>query len=178
MNRSTLLLLITFLVLTACTKYDEGPKISLRRDFKKFLGTWHIDKFYVNGFDSTASLKKEYGDSLYIKYYTKYKDNYYQEAYNDIYLFKRINEVVYYFKYYYLINSSDNFEIYNKNEVYGIALNSTGILGVENHNGWVTWKIKRLTKKEMNLEAIDNSNTLFRLEMTKVLDNGYVLQKQ
>jgi|GEM_PF-6541150 len=88
MNRNTLLFLITFLALTACTKYDEGPKISLRRNFKKFLGTWHINKFYVNGIDSTASFKNEYGDSLYFKYYMKSKEVDYQERANDIYLFK------------------------------------------------------------------------------------------
>ena len=52
----TLLLLIVFL--TSCKKYDEGPWISLNSKEKRLVGTWEVEKFTVNGYDSTHYFRK------------------------------------------------------------------------------------------------------------------------
>lgn len=176
MNRNILFFLITFFALTACTKYDEGPKISLRRDFKKFLGTWHIDKFYVNDIDSTASFKNENGDSLYFKEFTKKEDSYYQEGYNNIYLFKKVNELISITKYGYIVHDN-RFVIFIKSDGSSCShIDQHPILGIRHHFGRVSWEIKRLSMKELFMEATDTLNNRFRIEMTKLLNNGYVVK--
>lgn len=52
----TLLLLIVFLI--SCKKYDEGPWISFNSKDKRLIGTWEVEKFTVNGYDSTHYFRK------------------------------------------------------------------------------------------------------------------------
>ncbi len=52
----TLLLLIVFL--TSCKKYDEGPWISFNSKEKRLVGTWEVEKFTVDGYDSTHYFRK------------------------------------------------------------------------------------------------------------------------
>ena len=52
------ILLFTVLLLASCKKYDEGPWISFRSKEKRIIGTWEVQAFYVNGYDSTQFFRK------------------------------------------------------------------------------------------------------------------------
>ena len=39
---------------SSCSKYEEGPGISLRSKKSRLVGEWRIDKMYINDQDATA----------------------------------------------------------------------------------------------------------------------------
>ena len=170
MKKTIFILLVGIISLTACRKEPSTRRY-------KFLGTWHIDKFYVNDIDSTASFHSQFGDSLYFKYYLKNtKEDDYLLRDNDIYLFKRIHNLVCYYKYSYLRKLSYGLEIHQKDECCSASLSTNTIIGVRNVGKYVLWRIKKLTNKKLNMEASDTLNNKNSIEMTKVLNNGHVLK--
>jgi hypothetical protein len=48
-SNNILLLLIIFTITYACTKYEEGPAISLRTKTNRITGTWEINEILKNG---------------------------------------------------------------------------------------------------------------------------------
>jgi len=50
--------LFILLLISSCKKYDEGPWISFRTKEKRIIGTWEVNKFYVNGNDSSQFFLK------------------------------------------------------------------------------------------------------------------------
>ena len=58
MPRITIYLFLFILLFTSCKKYDEGPWISFNSKDKRLIGTWELEKFIVNGYDSTHYFRK------------------------------------------------------------------------------------------------------------------------
>ena len=56
-----LLSLSGFLFITSCKKYEEGPLLSFRTVNGRLEGTWEIEKYLVNGIDSTQLYKDSCG---------------------------------------------------------------------------------------------------------------------
>ncbi len=55
----TIIIMIAFVTLSGCQKYEEGPNITIRSFKKRLEGTYRIDGFEVNGVDMLDSLKTE-----------------------------------------------------------------------------------------------------------------------
>jgi len=53
------LVIICFFLIT-CKKYKEGPLISFRKPETRITGEWDIDKFFINGNDSTYVFANKY----------------------------------------------------------------------------------------------------------------------
>jgi hypothetical protein len=53
--------LISTVVFTSCSKYPDGPKISLRSKKARLAGDWKIDKATYNDEDITEDLKDGWG---------------------------------------------------------------------------------------------------------------------
>jgi hypothetical protein len=49
------------MALSACKKYPEGPLISFRSAKNRVVGTWNVDKFYINSVDSTDEYNQKLG---------------------------------------------------------------------------------------------------------------------
>jgi hypothetical protein len=64
MKRVLFFFLLT-IVFFACNKYEEGPSFSLRTKKHRLVNTWAIDKYYVNGSDSTVAFLTEYVNYIY-----------------------------------------------------------------------------------------------------------------
>lgn len=47
--------ILLFLLLGSCTKYDEGPVFSIRSKIRATTGHWRIEKYYINGVDSSQT---------------------------------------------------------------------------------------------------------------------------
>ena len=45
----------------ACKKYSDGPLLSLRSAKSRIVGTWKIDKLYIDGIDSTDEYIQKFG---------------------------------------------------------------------------------------------------------------------
>ncbi len=58
---------IVFLLLTGCTKYDEGPVMSLYSKGKRVAGNWYYDRVLINGEDSTEHYRMQRLDFIYFK---------------------------------------------------------------------------------------------------------------
>lgn len=57
--------LVTVIFMTACSKYDEGPFISLKSPEKRILGLWEITELLVDNVDFTSVYQE---DSVYVKF--------------------------------------------------------------------------------------------------------------
>lgn len=49
------LLLLVFLFLYGCKKYEDGPSLSLRPKKWRLSGSWHVEQMLVNGQDMTSA---------------------------------------------------------------------------------------------------------------------------
>lgn len=58
MPRITIYLFLFILLFSSCKKYDEGPWISFYSKDKRLIGTWEVEKFTVNGYDSSHYFRK------------------------------------------------------------------------------------------------------------------------
>jgi len=61
MKSSKLYLLTLFalslLLINSCKKYEDGPLLSLHTKKHRIMGTWDVEYFSINNFDSTSYLK-------------------------------------------------------------------------------------------------------------------------
>lgn len=60
---AVVLLLATLAPISSCSKYEEGPSISLRTKKARITNEWKLDEFKVNGED-VSSLIKMVGDFI------------------------------------------------------------------------------------------------------------------
>lgn len=68
-----------FSAFMSCSKYEEGPKISLRSKEARVENTWKVEKYYKNGEDKTADF---FADKInYIETFTE--DNKWSLSYTD-----------------------------------------------------------------------------------------------
>jgi len=54
-SKYILLFLLLAFCFTDCKKYPEGPWISLRSKEKRLLGNWKVQKYLIDGVDSTST---------------------------------------------------------------------------------------------------------------------------
>ena len=64
--RITLAIFLGMLILSACNKYPDGPKLSLRSKMARARGEWSIDKVIENGNDVTNVFFSFYPNYLMI----------------------------------------------------------------------------------------------------------------
>lgn len=61
MKKKVLLMVAAILVLASCSKYEEGPALSLRSKTSRLCGSWKLSELYVNGAlqENTANTRWE-----------------------------------------------------------------------------------------------------------------------
>jgi hypothetical protein len=155
------------MALSACKKYPEGPLISFRSSLKRVVGTWNVDKFYINNGDSTS----EYVQKLNCKIeFTKDINN------EGIYIVKLISTDGKILNgYWYLSSPNREHDI----SFYGIEIvfdedtsfKSVGLIGGGSKNGYSElFSILRLTNREFKFEETSSYNNFgktYLLELKK-----------
>ncbi len=63
--KNMILLSTLILLVSACSRYDEGPMLSLRSPEKRLLGLWEITELKVNDIDLISAYRE---DSAYVKF--------------------------------------------------------------------------------------------------------------
>ncbi|NTW31457.1 MAG: hypothetical protein HGB12_02335 [Bacteroidetes bacterium] len=53
--------LSAFVLFFACGRYEDGPEFSLRSVKNRITGSWKVDKFYIDGIDSTDEFNSKLG---------------------------------------------------------------------------------------------------------------------
>lgn len=162
MKKSIIILFISTLLMSflgSCKKYDEGPWISLRSKEKRMSGEWEVQKFLVNGYDST-------------NYFNKYDNAHFIfNPYNNGRLVLSCFDKSANPKPIIVLNGKWEW-ISNKNK---ININYTSSSGAEDNpfelcpfiiNNPTDWEIKRLTNSEFYLEA-NCDGEFFRLELKR-----------
>jgi len=146
--KTKLLILLIILGLAACTKYDEGPKISFRNTHHLLLGHWVVSKYVVNSIDST----EYYLDhrACVINIYHDFDDYFNLVNCKDVSLYNTVGMAGFW-----LLDK-------NKNKIVFYATDFENYWSLFN----TTLFIKRLTKDELFLETYLNQNH-YRLELTK-----------
>lgn len=174
-----ILIFISTLLLFNCKKYDEDGKRSWHKPEKRIIGTWYLKEFLVDGADSTYTwyekktsdvtdtIKWQLIDARFTFDYDKNGNNidvYLKNAYvnnslNWIYTalhlkgkwsFENKKQVL-------VFDSNYNYEKQS------IIMISFSIFG----NVTDLWDIKKLTDKEIILEAYSNTNKNLRLKLQK-----------
>ncbi len=174
----TILCSLTLIVFfTTCKKYDEDGKRSWHKPERRVEGTWYLKEFLVDGADSVYTwYEKKTSDPLdTIKWQlfdARFKFVYDSEKELDAYL---PNVVVHsgLLKFYYfhfsgkwnLKNSQKQLDFDSQYSFYkqGVVFTSFSIFG----DVTGVWEIKKLTDKEMILEADRNDNKHLRLKFQK-----------
>jgi hypothetical protein len=141
--RNTILLLVasTFILTGSCKKYPDGPLISLRTKEHRIAGTWDVEYFSINGFDSTSYLKSQ---PFYGMYFFGIKNGNYIVA-----------PALYGHEYPYLASGSWTLKNHKKDiEItFGIDDLYSGQIGPY-RSKFAIWEIRRLTETEMWLRTI------------------------
>lgn len=161
MKKTISILIISALLFSlfgSCKKYDEGPLISFRSKEKRMMGTWQIEHYFVNGYDSSS-------------YFTQYDSPLVQFDANRVYF--TIQD-------FYTLNPKTSKWIdaewnWANNDEYilmdfiepGHLENEWLNTGPFNIGGTVNWEIKKLKTKELILETT-YSNVLYRLEFGRL----------
>ncbi len=152
MKKIILVLIIITTILESCKKFPDGPCISFRSVIKRIEGTYKVDKFFINGADSTTEFNTKLGCEIeFSKTTTSYNPGGY---------------------YVYLINCNNGksytgdwaYAEHNSNFYIGFIVDSTmqngiGPFGYGRTDAGI--KILRLTDKEFNFEAFDPGGGLW-----------------
>lgn len=143
----------------SCKKYEEGPSFSLKTVKARLSGEWQIEKYTVNGIDSTELIWNDYrycstlgiNSLTFAKKSVNYKTFYISGKYlysyggsGKINLINNKNYIVFTFNY------------LPKNTTYPTCLSEKNI----------EWKIIKLYDKAMSLEALIEPNK-YRLDFIK-----------
>ena len=64
-----LFIVIAFITSSSCKKYPDGPLLSLHSKEHRIVGTWIVDYYSINGYDSTSYLQGQpyYGKYIFYK---------------------------------------------------------------------------------------------------------------
>jgi hypothetical protein len=154
MKKYFFMLFIAVLLLDAC-KYEHGPFLSCRTKTQRITGVWDVDKYLVDGADSTRQItrQKEYlpwkfgiekGEASWIASAQSNSD------------YSKIG--------FWSFDEKKNKLMMN---TYGAGLRSVGPIGVNNTE--FSWKITKLTNTKMWLETIYNGKK-FELQYKKLQD--------
>ena len=66
-----LFIVIAFITSSSCKKYPDGPLLSLHSKEHRIVGTWIVDYYSINGYDSTSYLQSQLYYGKYIFYSKK-----------------------------------------------------------------------------------------------------------
>lgn len=142
--RNLIFVLLTLFV-ASCGKYDEGPNFSLRSKKARLVGTWELEKLYING--TLQSFSANSYTNLEIK---KNKDTFTLNSFDAL-------------SGQYTVQFGE-WEFVEKKEVLRLKYfdgSGTTIVHIND------WEIKRLTNKELIFEFIDTGDK-FRMEFNKL----------
>jgi hypothetical protein len=64
-NLTYLFIAFAFIVTASCKKYPDGPLLSLHSVKHRLAGTWDVEYFSINGYDSTSYLKSKIFYGMY-----------------------------------------------------------------------------------------------------------------
>jgi hypothetical protein len=128
---TSILIIVFFLVVSSCKKYPDGPLISLRSKDARLTARWQMEKYLVNGADSTEKLNP--GNSKYnIAFNHGNKPQVFTDInYNGFYEFREDKSIIRIYGFLYPLNYE-----------FGLILNDD-----------CEWKILRLTHKQLWLET-------------------------
>jgi|SRR6218665_894718 len=141
--RKTFLIFIAaiFILTAGCKKYEDGPLLSLYTKKHRVMGTWDVEYFSINGYDSTTYLKSKpfygmynfgKGETFYSIHPFLYSSNNVGFTENGQWLFT---------------DNKENIQIAFTDHS---TKSETHLGAYRDHN--VIWKITRLTEKEMWLK--------------------------
>ncbi|HNW99614.1 MAG TPA: hypothetical protein PKK00_14505 [Bacteroidales bacterium] len=145
-------LLIILIAITAlaegCKKYEEGPCFSLRSAKKRMTGTWKIDKFYINGIDSTIEYFSKLGCKI------EFTNEVYNLADNNNWKLKLTNCITdkVYLGFWYFYNEKNKININFLADSSFLITNSIGPFGNDRN---AIWTILRLSNKELKIKVED-----------------------
>lgn len=151
--------LIGFLFL-GCKKYPEDGKISLQTVKHRLIkGEWKLQKFYINGSDSSQHVYSSFVDA---------NGNLYEWKYFNCTLDLLKEESREHYKSYQATGSLGVHIWYLSDKKDYLFLGITGekVFGIDNP---VVWVIKKLTKEELIITADKNGNT-YEIEFKKHLN--------
>ncbi|NTW31456.1 MAG: hypothetical protein HGB12_02330 [Bacteroidetes bacterium] len=142
--KKAIYILFFAIILIACGKtYDDGPSITFRSAKNRIVGTWKVDKFYIDGADSTDEFNSKLGCQI------EFLKDPFPQSYKCFKLYlKQCNDNAIYSGYWCFLSST------NKNKVQidllkdTTFINAIGTFGSERYGRWT---ILKLTNKELNL---------------------------
>jgi hypothetical protein len=137
-NFILLSLAFAFILTASCKKYPDGPLLSLRTKEHRLAGTWDVEYFSINGFDSTGYLKNQ---PFYGVYAFSVKHN------SDVCSYSSSNYVYSVFGFWKLVDNNNNLII-----KFNIDSTNIGQIGAYRAEKTV-WEIRRLTEKELWLKT-------------------------
>ena len=140
MKKIILFLVIIVSITEGCKRFEDGPTISLCSVKSRITGTWKVDKFYIDGADSTDEYYFKLGCEMKFT-----KENYNSYGYNTIYIIncKNGNMLKGHWKF---LHNPNRLNIYfNENPYFTSPIGPI----VSDRSGY--WTIIRLTNNEFNL---------------------------
>lgn len=138
---------IALVTISSCKKYPEGPLISLHSKEKRIVGTWVVDYYSINGYDSTSYLQAQ---PYYGKYYI------YSEIHGDTYVFSLVTDNGT------TCGTTGHWRFANKKKDLNIQQSIGGCTSLPQFNTTpyiasdVTWEIRRLTNADLWLKTTYN----------------------
>jgi hypothetical protein len=141
--KKIILLFIAFVfILTAsCKKYPDGPLLNIYSKASRIDGTWDVEYFSINGYDSTAYLKS-------VGFYGRYK---FSNKKDGLELFAMYSAANIYTKVGYWKFQNKKKDLYIHFDVYsGLPNVSLGPYGAND----VVWEIRRLKTHELWLKTV------------------------
>lgn len=171
-----ILIFIATLLLFNCKKYEEDGKRSWHKPEKRIVGTWYLKEFEVNGADSSYTCyvykSNDVTDTIrwqLINSKLTFKNDRSVEIYDtNVYVNNSLNWAYRYF------SMKGQWSLQNKKQLLrfdskydykkgNTLLFSFSVFG----NVDDVWDIKKLTDKEMIVEAYSNTNKHLRLKFQK-----------
>jgi hypothetical protein len=143
MKKTLLILIFTTCIIEGCKRFEDGPMISLCSIKSRITGTWNIDKFYIDGKDSTDEYISKLGCEIEFSkdafQTTDYVRTIYLKNCNDEHLLKGL--WVYEHKEKWLHISFEEAQTFP---------NAIGPFGSNRQDNWT---ITRLTNREINMSC-------------------------
>ena len=141
MKRILLILLILAGIIAGCKKFEDGPCFSLRSVKNRITGTWKVDKFYIDGADSTDEFNSKLGCEIEFS-----RDAYQTTNYIRTIYLKNCNNGKTLKGLWSFFNKENELHIY-----FTETLDFTNAIGPLGSDKDAFWTILRLTNKEFNL---------------------------
>jgi hypothetical protein len=157
-------LILTTLLFSGCKKYDEGPKFITLRSVKNRLtnGDWALQELITNGTNVTDSYKEiDFSYSFVASSGLDAKQYTYSQSYTYLGQLVKVSGYIVFLE-------DDNMRL----ELDYEYLYNTGyypdFFSYDNNNNGIVWTIKKLTNKELWMEAmVDGVPTSMKLTKEK-----------